>query len=652
MTDRTGRFVWATLAWLALVASVAACQPAEVDFPEVPPLGRTPTAIPLSATPLPPEPRTLIVCLGQEPQSLYLYSPLRLYGSANREADAVLQAIYDGPFDSLGYQVHPVILEKMPSLADGDARVETAMVRQGEVYFDPATLLPRALSAGDRYLPPGCRDLSCSQRYTGGEVRMERLVVDFRLRPDVRWADGEPLTAADSAFSFSLHAHRETRDVSKFLVQHTASYQALDEHTVRWIGIPGFLDSEYRTNFWTPLPRHALAGIAPGDLPEAEAAARQPLGWGPYVLESWQPGVQINLRKNPLYFRAAEGLPRFDALVFRFTGGDSVAAVQQLLTGECDVLDESALQGADLAVLTAQAQAGRLNLAWAPGPLVERIDFNLNPLGPPGTPRLFAEDRTCRALAGCIDRQGLVDDVLNGLGEVADSYLPRNHPLYASDLQSTAYDPEASAALLQQIGWLDQDGDPATARTALGVPGMRSGTPLEFTLLTLAEPLQVAVAEHVRQDLAQCGALVQVQTMDPGQLLMPFPEGPVFGRTFQAVLWSWLISEAPPCEMFTSQEVPSDERPNGSNAAGFADAEYDAACQVLRLALPEEESYRQAARRTQEILGERLPGLPLFARPRLAASGLHVCGLAPDASAHSVLWNLEAFGLGGECGSQ
>ncbi len=652
MSDRREGFRWALWVGLSTMVLLAACQPAEVGFPDVPLPAGTPTTTPIRATPLPPEPRTLIVCLGQEPESLYLYSPLRLYGSANREADAVLQALYDGPFDSLGYQVHPVILEKVPSLADGDARLEPVVVAAGEVYFDPVSLLPQALAQGASYLPSGCRDLSCAQRYTGGQVTMDRLVVDFRLRADLLWSDGEPLTAADSVFSFSLHAHRETRDVSKFAVQHTAAYQALDERTVRWTGIPGFLDAEYQANFWTPLPQHALAGLAPGDLAGAEDAARRPLGWGPYVLESWEPGAQITLRKNPLYFRAAEGLPRFDLLVFRFVGPDPTSAVQQLLTGECDVLDETALEGADLEALTSLARAGLLSLTWAAGPLLERIDFNLAPAGTGGSSGLFYDQRTRRALAGCINRQALIDETLHGLGQLSDSFLPADHPLYAQSLESIPYDPQASVALLEQTGWLDQDNDPATPRTALGVPGVRGGTPLEFTLLTPADPLQAAVAERVRQDLVQCGAAVHVETMEPGHLTLPFPEGPVFGRAFEAVLWSWLVGASPPCEMFASQEIPSQDRPFGSNATGFDDAEYDAACLALRLGLPEEEAYGQAAQRTQEILAQQLPMLPLFARPRLAASRSEICGLAPDASAYSALWNLETLGLEGECGGR
>ncbi|MEW6566852.1 MAG: ABC transporter substrate-binding protein [Chloroflexota bacterium] len=649
MTKAIRRLPWFCFTLVALTLVVAACQPAEINLPETPSLAGSPTPTPLAATPLPPAPQTLIVCLGREPESLYLYSPLRLHGAANREADVVLQAIYDGPFDSLGYRLQPVILEKTPSLADGDARLETITVREGDIYLNPESLLPQALAEGDRYLPAGCRDLSCSLLYSGGEVSMNRMVVDFRLLADLRWSDGEPLTAADSAFSFGLHAHRDTRDINKFAVQHTASYQAVDNRMVRWTGIPGFLDPEYASNFWTPLPEHVLAGIAPADLPEAEPAARQPLGWGPYVLESWEPGVQISLRKNPLYLRASEGLPRFDVLIFRFTGGDPVSAVQQLLTGECDVLDETALEGADLATLISLEEAGRLRLGWTAGPLLERIDFNLDPISPADASELFFDERTRHALAGCINRQGMVDDVLGGLGQVTDSYLPRDHPLYAASLEPTAYDPNAAATALEDIGWLDEDGDPATARTALGVPGVRGGTRLEFALLTLSEPFQTAVAERVQQDLAQCGAVVQVQTLDPTQLPTPFPAGPVFGRAFQAVLWSWLVSDVPACEMFASQEIPSDGNPNGSNASGFVDAEYDVACRTLRLGVPHDEAFRRAAQQTQEILAARLPTVPLFVRPRLVAYGPGVCGLSPDASAYSVLWNLEALGPEGTC---
>ncbi len=76
----------------------------------VTPQTAAPTPLP-TATPVPE--RTLVICLGQEPDSLYPY------GSRTEVAQSVLQAVYDGPFDPVSFDFQPVILEKTPNLADG-----------------------------------------------------------------------------------------------------------------------------------------------------------------------------------------------------------------------------------------------------------------------------------------------------------------------------------------------------------------------------------------------------------------------------------------------------------------------------------------------------------------------------------------------------
>jgi peptide/nickel transport system substrate-binding protein len=89
--------------------------------------------------------------------------------------------------------------------------------------------------------------------------------VQFRFKP-MTWADGTPVTAADSVYSFQLDADPITPG-SKFKIERTESYTAVDDLTVRWVGIPGYLDPDYFTNVWQPLPRHQF-GCQP-NLPKA-----------------------------------------------------------------------------------------------------------------------------------------------------------------------------------------------------------------------------------------------------------------------------------------------------------------------------------------------------------------------------------------------
>lgn len=636
---------------VALSLTLAGCSAlSSGETPFTPGSSGGPTATPIPPTPLPPPPKTLVVCLASEPASLYIYSPLRLYGEANRAADLVLEAIYDGPIDVLGYRYQVVILEKTSSLADGDARLEAVSVSRGDLYLNPETLLPATLDNGMPYLPSGCTSPDCTEIYRSGQVSMDRLVVDFHLLAGLVWSDGQPLTASDSVFSYRLSAHRDS-PIGSYLIDRTASYVALDSQTVRWTGIPGFIDSEYASNFWTPLPEHVLGGASAAELQQSEEANRRPLGWGPYVIDEWRAGEEIVLERNPSYFRSAEGLPRFEYLIFRFIGDEPESGLQQLLTGECDVLDDSVLDGVEMQTLLDLQESGDIRLASVPGPIVERIEFNLDPVVRPATNYFFRDVDLRRAIAGCIDRQAIVDEVMGGMGQVTDTYLPANHPFYAADVEAIVYDPAGAAQQLEALGWVDADGLAETPRVARGVAGVRLDTPLTLSLLTSTGTFQQSVAARIQQDLAACGVEVEIQAVDPAILLSPWPDGPVYGRSFHAAEWAWLTSVSPPCEEFASQEVASDETPDGSNASGFSDGAYDQACRAVLLGLPSASGYAEAVHQTQLIFAEELPALPLFARPRVVAYRADVCGLQVDPSAYSVLWNLESLDAGEACGN-
>ena len=628
----------------------AACSvPTEVDIPLT--LVPTPIEIPtdIAPTPEPPPPKTLVVCLNQEPTSLYLYSDAYLYGSANRESNAVLQAIYDGPIDIINYEFHPVILQELPDLAGGkNARLEEVTILEGDVYLNPVTLQPEVLTPGKPYLPAGCEGSECIQTYQGGEAIVQRLVVDFHLLPELTWSDGEPLTAADSVFSYELDLHGDT-PTTKYLVDRTYTYQALDEVTVRWTGIPGFLDTEYAANFWSPLPAHILEGYTPAELLAAEEVNARPIGWGPYVIQEWRAGDHILLAVNPNYYRASEDLPNFDFLIFRFLGSDVTSAVQQLLTGECDLLDESLLPDEALPMLIEFEESGRLELAWVPGAEMERFDFNLAPVDQSAENALFDDVRTRRAIASCIDRQSIVDEILFGLSAVPDTYISPFHPHYQTELDSIQYDVSAAQEMLQEIGWRDDDGSPETPRVATGVPGIHSGTPLAFTYLTTGDGIRQAVAEALKADLAQCGVEMTVEFYNPDVITAPWPEGPVFGRGFDAVVWSWPDWISPLCEMFAGREIPSNEYPYGSNASAFDNQDYNLACDTILLGPAGSQTYLEAVRQTQEIFTNQLPALPLYLKPRIVAYTEDMCGIEVDPLAFSAFWNLEMYNSGNEC---
>jgi peptide/nickel transport system substrate-binding protein len=602
----------------------------------------SPTATVMIPTEPPPPPKMLVVCLNAEPDSLYLY------GGTSPEVDTIFQALYDGPVDVRTYRYEPVILSKLPRLEDGDVRIEPVSVWEGQRYMNPLTLLPDTLGAGKTYLPSGCSNMDCAQSYSEGEVLMDQMTVEFELLPGITWSDGEPLKASDSVYSFGLDADEAT-PTTKYVVQRTSDYIALDELHTQWIGIPGFLDVEFEANFWSPLPEHILGEYSPSELLQTEAAVHYPIGWGAYEIERWDPGAEIIMKRSQSYFRAGEGLPYFDFLRFRFLGNDTLAAFQQLLTGECDILDETLLPASLWLQAFEMAQADRIKLDAIPGSVMERIDFNLLQGSGTGVASLFADVRTRQAIAACIDRPAMVKEIFSDMTVVPDSYLPPSHPWHQEPEAPGALSVEQAQAQLESVGWVDGDDNPATARIARGIPGIPEGTALSFRLLTLQDSSQEAVAERIRTDLARCGIDLQVEYGDARELFTPWPNGPIFGGRFDTVGWAWPILVSPPCEMFAGFEIPSADYIYGINASGFNDPSYDQACRRVLLSPFPREHFEEAIGQTELIFRSQLPAIPLYMRPRWIAYGNDVCGIRLDPTTYSILWNLEEIAAGEGC---
>ena len=262
-------------------------------------------------TPLISSQRTLTICLGYEPESLYPYN------ANSKAAWSVLEAIYDGPIDTRNYQLVPVILEKIPSFADGDAYFRPTNVKNGDQIVD-SNGSPTMLVKGTSVFPHGCTTTDCQIKWDGTTpLQIDQMVVTYKLLPSLKWSDGTLLTASDSVYSFRLASDPIT-PVDKTYINQTASYQAINSQSVQWVSKPGVVTQQFNRYFWMPLPEHVWNKFSAKELLRQEESNRKPLGWGPYQVQDWQPGQQIELVKNPNYFRINEGLPKFDKLIYKF----------------------------------------------------------------------------------------------------------------------------------------------------------------------------------------------------------------------------------------------------------------------------------------------------------------------------------------------
>jgi peptide/nickel transport system substrate-binding protein len=627
---------------LIVLALLAACIPATPETP-------TPTSEPSpTASPLPP--RKLTVCLGAEPASLF---PL---GNLSSTARSVLAAVYDGPIDSNSYGYQAVILDGLPSLENGDAQIFPVSAYVGNEVVD-ASGQPVTLTQGVRLRPAGCRSDSCAIEYDGrSQIQMDQMQVTFRLLPGLTWSDGEPLTAADSVFAYQYSASPSTT-VSKYLVARTYSYEAADDLTVQWWGKPGFVDPSYQSNFWMPLPAHTWSQFATDSLADTDEAARAPLGWGPFVIQEWVEGDHIRLVRNPRYFRAAEGLPRFDVLTFRFVP-DPQTALQDLADGTCDILDPSVPLDGLVGELQTRASQGLLQALFTSTPVMEELAFGIRPTaydnGYNATydrPDFFGDARTRQAVALCLDRQAVVGSLFPGLTSVPNTFLPADHPLYDPTVHSYSMDVAAANALLEAVGWRDLDHDPATPREAWGVPHVPSATRFVVDYLTTGAAQRQQAAGILAASLAQCGIQVNIKTMDASSLYAQGPDGPLFGRSFSLAEFAMGSTGSESiCAWFTTPEIPSAANHwIGTNVSGYSSPAFDSACQTARQSLPGEASFSEAYQQAQTLFAEELPVIPLYWRVKAAAARPGLCHFALDPTAASPLWNIEAFDSGQGC---
>ena len=595
-----------------------------------------------SATPLPP--RIMSVCIGEEPSSLFLY------GDTTSSAQGIRQAIYDGPFDVFNFEITPVILEKMPSLADGDAFLRPVEVAPGTLIVDTQGDWV-ALAEGVSYRPSGCASSECAVDFTGDEpVILDELVAQFRLLPGIRWSDGTMLTAHDSVYSFEVLQSLYT-GVPSELIRYTQSYQALDDLTVEWVGVPGY-QSVYETHFLTPLPQHLWGALNPEELLVAELATRSPLGWGAYQIDEWVSGDHISLSRNPHYFRSAEGLPYFDYLVFRFTESPQIA-LDALLAGECDFVDRSALSDVQLkTVLDLQTQ-DRLKAVIQSGTSWEQITFGILPFDiQKGS--LFGSKEIRQAVAMCVDRQAIGQELFADEMLVPDTFVPVTHPLRNLEVAQYVYDPDRAAEILQFAGWIDHDANPTTARISTGVLGIQDGTPLAFTFLVPEDAERPQVAQMISDMLAACGIEGQADLQEWATLLGPGPEGPIFGRNFDMAQFAWAYSLQPSCNLFQGSDIPGPypDFPKGwggGNASGFQNAAFDEFCIQTRTSLPDSEMYLEAYLRLQEIFADELPALPLYQRLKPVVMRPDMCPALIDPAFGSALSQVEAFDYGENC---
>lgn len=271
---------------------------------------------------------------------------------------------------------------------------------------------------------------------TGYSVSEDGLTWQVTIRNDVKFTDGEPLTAEDVAFTYNTV--KETSSVNDFTMLDHA--EAADDTTVIFHMTRPFSIWPYTMAEVGILPEHAYDSATYGT---------EPVGSGRYILKQWDKGQQVILEANPDYYGEA---PKMKQVTILFMEEDAAFLAAQ--SGQVDLAYTSAtyseeeVEGYTLAAYESVDNRG-LNL-----PAVsETTDSEGRTVGNDFTSDVLVR----RAINIGVDRQEMIDHVLNGYGSPAYSVCDQL-PWY-NEASEVTYDPEGAGALLDEAGWvLGEDG--------------------------------------------------------------------------------------------------------------------------------------------------------------------------------------------------
>jgi peptide/nickel transport system substrate-binding protein len=470
----------------------------------------------------------------------------------------------------------------------------------------------------------------------GADVREGPLRVTFRIDPKARWSDGPPVTSADVAFTWRTMIAERNQVASRsgweriraIRAGRTASGGACPPATCFTVEFDGDY-APWRDVFSVSggnyiLPRHVLQGRDFNTVWNTGGI----VGSGPFTLKSFTPGVRAVLERDPDWWGAgpADGRAGVERIVFNFLGSPG-AAVQAVREGEAQMTSPPP----DPDLIDAAKRIDGTTVSSVPSLFFEHIVLNTE--RPP-----LDDPRVRRALAYAIDRQQIVDVMLDGTVPVLQSVVRPIQLGYEPAYARYGYDPGHAAALLEAAGW---------TRGADGYFA-KDGRRLSIPLLSDSESvLRGTTARLIAQQAKAAGIRIE-----PRQL----PGDRIFGSLlnegdFSAVMVAFGGAVDPSLTgLLASDQIPTQENGfAGQNVYRWRDPEADS---LMRLSDRQVDDAARAATlgRVQEIVADQVPLIPLYAQPNTVVATTALHGVRENPTQAEVFWNSGEWALGGAGG--
>ncbi|MBV9813984.1 MAG: peptide ABC transporter substrate-binding protein [Acetobacteraceae bacterium] len=426
------------------------------------------------------------------------------------------------------------------------------------------------------------------------------MAVTIKLKPDLKWGDGEPVTAKDLAFTVKVGSDPASGFSNNHPWDRVDHVDVVDDHTA----VLHLKDVNYQYNQWDQiLPEHIEGPIyakasAPGDYIKQTAYNRAPttagLWNGPYMVAQYQSGAQIVLEQNPNW---AGQKPSFKRVVIKLI--ENTAALQaNLLSGDVDmVAGEGVGLTIDQVIALQKQHPDKFNYIYKPSLTYEHIDMKKeNPA--------LGDVRVRRALIYALDRQTLVQKLFEGKQPVATTWVNPLDPNYDKDVAQYPFDLARAKSLLAEAGW--KPGSDGICRNDRG-----DRLSLEFA--TTAGNRLRELVQQVLQSQWRAACVDATVKNEPARTL--------FGETLKQreytglIMYAWSsgVGESPRRTLGTSQIPTQANNWGGNNSTAFSDPKMDSDIDAVERELDPAKTKALWAD-MQKIYADQVPVVPLFYR--------------------------------------
>ncbi|MDB9524855.1 peptide ABC transporter substrate-binding protein [Oscillatoria sp. CS-180] len=453
--------------------------------------------------------------------------------------------------------------------------------------------------------------------------------VTWTLKSDVKWSDGEALTAEDVVFTFDFVSNSEVGAATAQYYEAVESVEAIDDQTVKinFKEVTAAWQIPFTGQTGVVLPKHIFE---PVNGPEARLAEvnLQPIGTGAYQVASFQPGG-ILFEPNPNY---RGNQPAFEAV--EFVGGLApyAAAREVLSTGEADFAHNLQVE---IDLLEDLQQDGEGVVVPVFGGLVERV--MLNPTDPfretesgersslTTTHPFFDDKRVRQAIAYAIDRDTIAEELYGFTGQPTAQILVAPLPYANPGTIPYEFDLDKAKALLDEAGWVDTDED--------GIRD-RDGVPMEIVFQTSVNPVRQKTQTLVEQNLQELGIDVDIKRVRVDDFFSGDPQQTNSINHFYADMQAYTTGNDHPdptiylgwwtCEQIATQ-ANQWQKPNN---ARYCSAEYD---ELWEAASQELNSEKRAAlfQEMDALLAEDVAAIPIVHRAIANGVSQDLVGLEP-----------------------